>query len=153
VALRILLGTRHQFTRQHRPDRPPPRSAPARRHRGDLARATLTDPVLLPGAAAGTTAGQPRQAVRAARTNAWALAGRHALTANRDQLQTIVDEMPPGLTERRGVGVVTAARAVVSFSHPGPFRSDAAFAALSGTSSVPAQQRQVGPAPAQPRRR
>jgi transposase len=65
-------------------------------------------------------------------------AGRQALAANRVQLQTIVDEMAPGLTERRGIGVVTAAQAIVSFSHPGRCRSDAAFAALSGTSPLPA---------------
>ena len=44
--------------------------------------------------------------------------------------------MAPGLTERRGVGPVTAAQVIVSFSHPGRCRSDAAFAALSGTSPL-----------------
>jgi transposase len=65
-------------------------------------------------------------------------AGRHALAANRAQLQTIVDQIAPGLTERRGIGAVTAAQAIVSFSHPGRCRSDAAFAALSGTSPLQA---------------
>jgi transposase len=65
-------------------------------------------------------------------------AGRHALAANRAQLQTIVDEMAPGLTQRRGIGAVTAAQAIVSFSHTGRCRSDAAFAALSGTSPLQA---------------
>jgi transposase len=65
-------------------------------------------------------------------------AGRHALTANRAQLQTIVDEMAPGFTDRRGIGAVTAAQAIVSFSHPGRCRNDAAFAALSGTTPLPA---------------
>jgi hypothetical protein len=45
-------------------------------------------------------------------------AGLDALAANRAQLQTIVDEMAPRMTERRGVGAVTAAQAIVSFSHP-----------------------------------
>ena len=58
--------------------------------------------------------------------------------ANRAQLQTIVDEMAPGLTQRRGIGAVTAAQAIVSFSHPGRCRNDAAFAALSGTSPLQA---------------
>ena len=31
----------------------------------------------------------------------------------------------PGLTERRGIGAVTAAQAIVSFSHPGRCRNDA----------------------------
>jgi hypothetical protein len=66
------------------------------------------------------------------------LVGRHALAANRAQLQTIVDQIAPGLTERRGIGAVTAAQAIVSFSHPGRCRNDAAFAALSGTSPLQA---------------
>jgi transposase len=65
-------------------------------------------------------------------------AGRQALAANRAQLQTIVDEMAPGLTKRRGVGAVTAAQVIVSFSHVGRCRNDAAFAALSGTSPLQA---------------
>jgi hypothetical protein len=44
----------------------------------------------------------------------------------------------PGLTDRYGVGPVTAAQAVVSFSHPGRCRNEAAFAALAGTSPLPA---------------
>jgi transposase len=81
------------------------------------------------------------QAVRHSEIRRLALAlraGRHALAANRAQLQTIVNEMAPGLTERRGIGAVTAAQAIVSFSHPGRCRSDAAFAALSGTSPLQA---------------
>ena len=46
--------------------------------------------------------------------------------------------MAPGLTERRGVGAVTAAQVIVSFSHAGRCRNDAAFAALSGTSPLQA---------------
>jgi transposase len=70
-------------------------------------------------------------------------AGRHELAANRAQLQAIVDQIAPGLTERRGIGAVTAAQAIVSFSHPGRCRSDAAFAALSGPAHCrPAAARQ-----------
>jgi transposase len=42
------------------------------------------------------------------------------------------------LTDRRGVGPVSAAQVIVSFSHPGRCRSDAAFAALAGTSPLEA---------------
>ena len=104
------------------------------------ARATLTDPVLLamvrrrepPQASREQTVrhGEIRRLAHAIR---W---GRHALAANRAQLQAIVDQIAPGLTERRGIGAVTAAQAIVSFSHPGRCRSDAAFAALSGTSPL-----------------
>jgi transposase len=62
---------------------------------------------------------------------------RRGLDANRKQLLAIVDDMVPGLTSRYGVGPVTAAQAVVSFSDPGRCRNEAAFAALSGTSPIP----------------
>ena len=44
-------------------------------------------------------------------------AGR-ALRDNTTQLQDIVDELVPGLTDRRGIGPVGAAQAIVSLSHP-----------------------------------
>jgi transposase len=65
-------------------------------------------------------------------------AARHQLKDNRAQLLAIVDAIAPGLTSRFGVGPVSAAQAVVSFSHPGRCRSEAAFAALGGTSPIPA---------------
>ena len=46
--------------------------------------------------------------------------------------------MVPGLTARRGIGPVTAAETIVAFSHPGRCRSEAAFAALAGTSPLEA---------------
>ena len=81
------------------------------------------------------------QAVRHAEIRRLALALREAareLKANRAQLQTIVNDIVPGLTERRGIGPVSAAQAIVSFSHPGRCRNDAAFAALRGASPLPA---------------
>ena len=144
-ALRILLGARHELTMattaqtnrlralllgggRHRPRPGPRRRSPT--------------PCSPPGAAAGTTA-RPAASRRCgtARSAAWPSPygrGVTALAANRAQLQTIVDEIAPGLTERRGIGPVTAAQAIVSFSHPGRCRNDAAFAALSGTSPLQA---------------
>ena len=81
------------------------------------------------------------QAVRHAEIRRLALALREAareLKANRAQLQTIVNDLVPGLIERRGIGPVSAAQAIVSFSHPGRCRNDAAFAALGGASPLPA---------------
>jgi transposase len=81
------------------------------------------------------------QAVRHAEIRRLALALREAaraLKANRAQLQTIVDDLAPGLTDRPGIGPVSAAQAIVSFSHPGRCRNDAAFAALAGASPLPA---------------
>jgi transposase len=65
-------------------------------------------------------------------------AGGRALNSNRAQLQAIVDDLVPGLTDRRGVGPVSAAQVIVNFSHPGRCRNEAAFAALAGTNPLEA---------------
>jgi transposase len=81
------------------------------------------------------------QAVRHAEIRRLALAltaATRELKANRAQLQTIVNDLAPGLIDRRGIGPVSAAQAIVSFSHPGRCRNDAAFAALAGASPLPA---------------
>jgi transposase len=86
------------------------------------------------------------QAVRHAEIRRLALAVRHArcqLKTNHDQLLAIVDDIAPGLTDRYGVGPVTAAQAVVSFSHPGRCRNEAAFAALGGISPIPASSGRI----------
>ena len=109
---------------------------------GQLARGALTDTVL-----AGLARRRPprdatrAQAVRQAEIRRLALAVRdtgRALKTNRAQLQAIVDELAPGLTDRRGIGAVSAAQVIISFSHPGRCRSEAAFAALAGASPLPA---------------
>ena len=61
-----------------------------------------------------------------------------ALKDNRAQLVAILTEIAPGLLDRPGVGPVSAAQVVVSFSHPGRCRNEAAFAALAGTSPLEA---------------
>ena len=43
----------------------------------------------------------------------------------------------------RGVGPVSAAQAIVSFSRPGRCRSQAAYTALGGTSPIPASSGQT----------
>lgn len=74
------------------------------------------------------------------------------LKANRKQIHTIVEDIAPGLTARPGIGPISAAQAIVSFSHPGRCRDDAAFAALAGTQSATGQQRPDRPPSPQPRR-
>jgi transposase len=59
-----------------------------------------------------------------------------ALNANRRQLAAIVNDLVPGLTDRRGIGPVCAGQAIVAFSHVGRCRNDAAFANLAGTSPI-----------------
>ena len=143
-ALRILLVAREEMTVM--------RTAQTNRLRalllaGDdidrqVARGTLTQTVLaaLAEREAPARAGRD-QIVRQAEIRRLALAlgqvGRE-LKENRAQLLAIVDDITPGLTSRYGVGPVSAAQAVVSFSHPGRCRNEAAFAALSGTNPVPA---------------
>jgi len=63
---------------------------------------------------------------------------RRELKTNRAQLQAIVNDLAPGLTDRKGIGPVCAAQVIASFSHPGRCRNEAAFAALGGTSPVEA---------------
>ena len=62
-----------------------------------------------------------RQSVRHAEVRRLALSLSAAvpeLKANTAQLQAIVDDLVPGLTDRRGIGPVGAAQAIVSLSHP-----------------------------------
>lgn len=57
---------------------------------------------------------------------------------NREQLMNVVDTMAPGLMDLPGLGPVTAAQVIVSYSHHGRVRSEAAFAALAGVNPIPA---------------
>jgi transposase len=112
-----------------------------------LARARLTDTTL----AGLARRRQPReatreQAVRQSEIRRLALALREAgraLKANRAELHAIVNDLAPGLTDRPGIGPVSAAQAIVSFSHAGRCRNDAAFANLAGTSPIEASSGQT----------
>jgi transposase len=143
-ALRILLGARHDLTTGQ--------TAQTNRLRALLlcgqdrdrqaARAALTTTALTTLARRRPPGDSSReQAIRQAEIRRLALALRETareLKTNRAHLQTIVDDLAPGLTQRRGIGPVSAAQAIVSFSHPGRCRNDAAFAALAGTNPIPA---------------
>lgn len=143
-ALRILLGARHDLTTTH--------TARTNRLRalllgGDdtdrrLAREALTQAVLAALARRRSPRDADRaQAVRHAELRRLAVAVRetgHQLRTNRAQLKAIVDDLAAGLTDRRGVGPVSAAQVIIGFSHPDRCRNDAAFAALAGTSPLEA---------------
>jgi hypothetical protein len=121
----------------------------ARRSLGNTALTTLTGRQLPAGAAREHVIRQAEiSRLAAALTQA-----RRQLKHNKAQLLAIADDLTPGLTSRFGIGPVSAAQAIASFSHPGRCRSEAAFAALGGHQPGPGQQRQNHPAPAQPRRR
>jgi transposase len=58
-------------------------------------------------------------------------------------IQALITAIAPWLLELPGVGPITAAQVLVSWSHAGRWRSEAAFAALAGTSPIPASSGQV----------
>jgi transposase len=70
-----------------------------------------------------------------------------ALAGEADQLQAelivLVGAIAPWLLEVPGVGPLSAAQVLVSWSHTGRFRSEAAFAALAGTNPIPASSGQL----------
>jgi transposase len=69
------------------------------------------------------------------------------LAAEAEQLQAeltvLVGAVAPWLLEVPGVGPLSAAQVLVSWSHAGRFRSEAAFAALAGVNPIPASSGQV----------
>jgi transposase len=60
-----------------------------------------------------------------------------------DPVFTLVAAVAPWLLELPGVGPISAAQVLVSWSHAGRLRSEAAFAALAGTNPIPASSGQV----------
>ncbi|MFE6904656.1 transposase [Streptomyces sp. NPDC057717] len=55
-----------------------------------------------------------------------------------DEMLTLVREVAPELLDLLGVGPITATQILVSWSHSGRFRSEAAFASFAGVSPIPA---------------
>jgi transposase len=79
------------------------------------------------------------QEIRRGEAHRLAVAIRNAdleLAANLKRLRTLVKAFAPGLLDRKGVGPVSGAQAIVSFSHVGRCRDEAAFAALAGASPL-----------------
>jgi transposase len=58
-------------------------------------------------------------------------------------IQRIVAKMAPLLLQEPGVGPISAARILCSWSHPGRLRSEAAFAAIAGAAPIPASSGQT----------
>lgn len=108
----------------------------------DLSRGALTDGRLQAIVRRRGRGGESaEQAVRRGETRRLAIAIRSAideLAGNKRQLATLVNAVAPALLHRSGVGPVSAAQAIVSWSHRGRCRNDAAFAALAGSSPIPA---------------
>ena len=58
-------------------------------------------------------------------------------------LEKLVAETAPSLLAQPGVGAITAAQLLVSFSHAGRIRNENAFAAMAGVAPVPASSGKV----------
>jgi transposase len=61
-----------------------------------------------------------------------------AITQAEKQLRTLVKPHCPGLLDLPGVGPITAATLLTTWSHHGRIHSEAAFAALGGINPIPA---------------
>lgn len=59
------------------------------------------------------------------------------------ELDKLVSRMAPLLRAEKGVGPVTGGELLCAWSHPGRFRSEAAFATLAGAAPIPASSGQV----------
>lgn len=77
-----------------------------------------------------------REAVHLARQAA-ELTGQ--LAANETEIEGIVHEAAPQLLEEIGIGPVTAAVALITWSYPGRIRTKAAFKMIAGTCPIPAE--------------
>ena len=60
------------------------------------------------------------------------------LAANHNHIRALVRAWQPALLTQPGIGPISAAQLLVTWSHPGRFRTEAAFAALTGTAPIPA---------------
>jgi transposase len=91
-----------------------------------------------------THSAEHRATVRALRTCArQALFLEAQATDLESELEELVVATAPQLLAQPGVGVITAAQLLVSWSHAGRLRSEAAFAALAGVAPIPASSGQV----------
>jgi len=141
-ALRILLGARQDLTTTTTKQSTRLRALLLTGNDTDrrIARAAFTEAALISLARRPEPRDASRQhSVRQAEIRRLALilivTGRE-LKANSTQLQTIVDDLAPGLTDRRGIGPISAAQAIVSWSSPSTVPNQRRRPALEATSSL-----------------
>jgi len=65
------------------------------------------------------------------------------LKDNKSQLAELSEELAPGFQDQPGLGPVTSGIILVSYSHHGRFRSEAAFASMSGAAPLQASSGNV----------
>ena len=143
-ALRILLSARHDLTLD--------RTGKINRLRALLRGGTDTDRGVARGRLSDTALSAiarrrghrddtVEDAVRREEARRLAVAIRAAnadLALNKTRLADLVGQLAPQLLAKTGIGPVSAAQALVTWSHPGRCRNDAAFAALAGVDPIPA---------------
>jgi transposase len=56
----------------------------------------------------------------------------------KDEIERLVDELAPALLAEPGIGPVSAAQVIISWSHRGRVPTEAAFARLAGAAPIPA---------------
>jgi transposase len=71
------------------------------------------------------------------------LVARHEAKQLEAELRQLVTVVAPALLTQPGIGPVSAAQLLISWSHRGRFRSEAAFAMLAGVAPVQASSGQV----------
>lgn len=54
------------------------------------------------------------------------------------ELERLIKQLAPGLLDQPGIGIITGTQVLVSWSHRGRIRTEAAFAAMAGTAPIPA---------------
>ena len=59
------------------------------------------------------------------------------------EISVLVDQLAPQLLDEQGVGPISAAQLIVSWSHRGRVRNEAAFARLAGAAPIPASSGQT----------
>jgi transposase len=97
-----------------------------------------------PGPAQPSDPVEYRATVRALRLTAQRVLAAHAeAEALEKELRVLVEAAAPVLLAQPGVGPITAAQLLVSWSHPGRLRSEAAFAMLAGVAPIEASSGQV----------
>ena len=85
-----------------------------------------------------------RTTVRALRLTAERALAAHAEAKQlAKELRMLVAVMAPALLTQPGVGPITAAQVLISWSHRGRLRSEAAFAMLAGVAPIPASSGRV----------
>lgn len=142
AALQVLLGARELATGERTRNINALHALVRSHDLGIDARRTLSDEQVTTIAGWRRRGHEPIDAVTA-RAHAARLARRiialdQELAQNRRQLTELVQEQAPVLLEQHGVGAVSAATVLTTWSHPGRVRSEAAFAVIAGAAPIPA---------------